>query len=930
MGALTRWRLARLRYRRETDVRGVPHWPEATPVLLITGKSGTGKTWQLGRLLEACAEAPQIATLVSAGRGTEDILARASRDAWQSGLGETSDKSLRAVSHFVRDIAPDTPVPLLTVAVDDIQDVDLARDLVRQDWADWGIRLVLTVPLTVAQALQLTDGEALHVHYVSDFSVDELDALLKQHGRRWLDLHPDLKKLLRSPILAGLFLDLPYASFQSAPRSEYEIFEGFWQRIIARGRPGDEGIVMALAAHMSEGKPYPLPRPAWHEIGLTDDGQLVRLEAAGWLRRVEGDEVAFAHERLLNWAVAKSLVRKFQRRELSVENLGALLAGESDGQARRFVQRLGYVPMDALWLLAADRENSEKLGRLIVQLEDNREFGSYGEHLYVRLLPTLGQRAVPLLLERLGALTSGSDGDYRVGLIGEAFAGLALQEGVELEEAVDSLLTSPTRDRQAVAIATLTSAPNARYLDRLWKLHQQRLDAVEDKADVSRHRDYQASFAALRTGIELAPEWLRHRILASDAEREPVSELAYLLNGLEHRDAPAIWQATSNVLMAKVSAGKPRSLLYCIARFSDREKLDFVVKHLSRSEDFASGAALAALAVLDPVMAIDRLIEVEDAERSLTRNQWLPVLLRVQPDLTRQRVREFAETDAKGRRLIEELFWERPDELDEEMLRFLLRALEADLREHFDAALAGEPIWLFHPLDFLGRIAHPDLLAVLEAEAGGELEHMITAVACSRSRNNSINRDHVRESARRVLILIGGEGITTLINRELESEHIWVRLGGLNWAFVRADGGTIERLAAIARRPVPRDGNGRLESHPYREFCQAMSALAALGADAILVEILWNSDMAEVPVDLAGLRAHQGPMPKALTEPALQILESADSAEDALVIALTIAWLSGDAALIPARRAVFERIETGKPSCAICLHRASSTWRPFG
>jgi hypothetical protein len=97
----------------------------------------------------------------------------------------------------------------------------------------------------------------------------------------------------------------------------------------------------------------------------------------------------------------------------------------------------------------------------------------------------------------------------------------------------------------------------------------------------------------------------------------------------------------------------------------DREKLDFVIKHLSRREDFASGAALEALSVLDPKAAIDRLVAIEEFERYVTRNQWLPVLLRAQPELTRQRIREIAEVDPKGHRIIEDLFWERPDDMDE-------------------------------------------------------------------------------------------------------------------------------------------------------------------------------------------------------------------------------------------------------------------------
>jgi hypothetical protein len=184
-----------------------------------------------------------------------------------------------------------------------------------------------------------------------------------------------------------------------------------------------------------------------------------------------------------------------------------------------------------------------------------------------------------------------------------------------------------------------------------------------------------------------------------------------------------------------------------------------------------------------------------------------------------------------------------------------------------------------------------------------------TAVACSRLRVNSNWRDHVREGARQLLILIGGGGITTLLRQELESEHYWVRHTGLNWAFVRRDDGIIERLAAIARRPIPRDANGKPESEPYLEFHQAMCRLAALGADSILVDILLETGVTEVPVDLASLRAHQGPLPSVLTEKAAATLANEAAAENELRIALVIAWLSGKADLIPAVREVMRKAD---------------------
>lgn len=920
MSALTRRRLARLNYQHGRDVRAAPHWPQDKPVLVIAGQSGAGKSWQLGRLLETFAQEGQPATLVSTVTTTEDVLARAARDLWQAGLGETSDKTLIAVSCFLREIAPDVCGSRLIVAVDDVQDVDLARDLVRQDWTDWDMGLVLAVPDAVARSLSVTDGDAIHVHLASDFSVDELDALLKQKGRRWVDLPPDLKRLLRNPILAGLFIELPYSSIQSAPRSEYEIFEGFWQRIAAKGRPGDEGIVMALAVHAIEAGLYPLPRPQWREIGLDSDDALARLAAAGWLRATENGEVMFAHDRLFNWAVAKSLTHRFERSQLSLDALGTFLARQDDADNRSIRRRLGYVAMDTLWLMAADPHKPDAPSQIVATLEESREFGSYGEDLYAHHLPTLGQRAVPILLERLNALTSESEAQYQIGLIGKAFANLALQENVDLTTTIELLLSTPTKQRQGVAIASLTAAPDPRLLDRLWTVHQQRLDALDDKTDASRHGDYQASFAALRSGVERDPDWLRKRILAADSEKERVSELAYLLNGLEHHNAPAIWKEIGNALMAKVSPSKPRSLLYCIARFVDRTQFEFVVQNLSRTEDFANGAALAALSILDPQAAIERLVEVDETERYMTRNEWLPVLMRAQPELTLERIRSLAESDPKGRRLIELLFADRPDDMDEATLRFLLRMLEQELRERLDEAVTGEPSWLSHSLELLGGLTHPDLLAILEAEAGGDFERMIVAVACSRLRTNSNYRDGIREGARHLLILMGGDGIAILITRELGSEHFWVRHGGLNWAFVRNSPGVVEGLSEIACRPIPRDGNANFESELYREFYEATFALAALGADSALVDAIQSTGVVTVSVYLAELRAHQGTVSKSLTEQALQVLRDGGSTEDVLLPALTIAWLSDDADLIPETRAVLKRSDPeGRVAAHACL-----------
>ena len=544
------------------------------------------------------------------------------------------------------------------------------------------------------------------------------------HGHRWADLPKDLKRLLRKPVLAGLFLGLDISSFQDAPQSEYEIFQAFWDRIEVKCDAGDTGIVVALAARVIQGKPYPLHREHWNEIGLNKES-LDDLESAGWLSRLEHGKVAFAHDRLLNWAVAQYLCERFMSRALSVDELFACLA---DGIGSDSLGRFGYVAMDTLWLLSAQEANWAALGQLVEKMESDSAFGGDGRQLYTKLLPTLGQRAVPVLLQRLGAIDENSAGDYRVGLIGDVFATLARQESVDIRAHIDSLLQSPSWDVQSVAVKALATAPDLGEMDRLWEIHQQRLDAREHNTDRHVERGYQLTFAALRVGVARQPQWLRDRIRNADPGKERVSELGYLLSGLDDPGAESIWRDVRDALMEKVPANNPRCLLYCVGRFADHSCKDFVVRHLSFSGNIVSVAALVALAILDPREAIDRIADIDD-EQQFFRNEWLPFLLRANSGLTRARIRELAVSDSRGQRLIEDYFEKRPADLDVETLGLVLRNREAQLREKIGDVTIRDVPWPYFPLRFLGRMCSPGLLRSLQDEAGGELEGLVAELA---------------------------------------------------------------------------------------------------------------------------------------------------------------------------------------------------------
>ena len=148
---------------------------------------------------------------------------------------------------------------------------------------------------------------------------------------------------------------------------------------------------------------------------------------------------------------------------------------------------------------------SKNLGQFV------RRMNNHTLRNYLNLLPSLGQRAVPILLESLTEITSDSAHRYKATLIGQALAKVAEQEGTELEGTITKLLNTSSQLQQTVAITILQATPTSRHLDRLWELHRQRRDAMAKDRD--RTRDYQVSLAALRAGTELDPSWIRNKIL---------------------------------------------------------------------------------------------------------------------------------------------------------------------------------------------------------------------------------------------------------------------------------------------------------------------------------------------------------------------------------------------------------------------------------
>ena len=188
-------------YNASLDVRQPPAWPAGKSVLAVTAGglgakegpgSGEGKTWQLLACLRASAQAdhPVVWVRWEKGRGADDTLNKAANVVWQECLGFSDSVTILGLANWYRSMAPSAAMPWLTIAIDDVQDKEVARELASRRWEDWGVRLAMSVPPDVAAVLANQPGDRVHVHPLDRFSITEVNDLLLVTSRGVVEKRP--------------------------------------------------------------------------------------------------------------------------------------------------------------------------------------------------------------------------------------------------------------------------------------------------------------------------------------------------------------------------------------------------------------------------------------------------------------------------------------------------------------------------------------------------------------------------------------------------------------------------------------------------------------------------------------------------------------------------------------------------------------------
>lgn len=841
----------------ETMVDG---WPEDRPVLVLSGESGQGKSWLMSAASLACAARMELSVLIEATGDADGDQNLAAKTIWEDIKNNDDTRSLKRIAARRKELLPNAPQPWLTLFVDDIQSVKEARGLARAPWEEWGIRLAISCAPWIAKTVKRAIAERVAVHDVPDFSVGELQAFLTQNlGEDWPDIPLDVRDTLRRPILARLYSEVAKECAWQ-PTNEYELYERYWQRL-GQDEQAEYALdavgIQQLAGSLLEGAPYPWSKEQIARASL-DNAAVVRLQRVGWLRAA-GDCLEVWHDRLLNWAVAKSLAEAVRRRRIDSEALCRLVRPLFEAHRTHQGRNLGYVPMDLMWLLA---DPNSGCANVIDNVIANLEGGSFGlqESLYHKLLPTLGTRIVPALYRRLETVVQSEDSMAASQVIGA----IAFFSAEDVSPQAMKLLHHDRPFVQRAGMCILVSRPHPDALDQLWKLHC----AIEANPQAYLHAHeysmaaYENSFDAMRACVQLRPDWLRMAIHKADPAMEPVHSLAYLLANL--RDGGSLWRGCKKALFLKVKPEKERSLASNIFRYRDAEELSWLLERIDRKDDVLGPTAFRALARIAPERAVKAMGRLDKSAMYATRKWWLPHLIARAPQATWAQVRQLM-TEETRPWTVGLVFQGSENALDAQTLELLLDELERLL----DRALAGQipdghrPLYV--PLLMLSAIQRLDLLDCCARRQDKPLEEKLTAWLLSLGARIGVGVDCLeRAPGIDVLYKIGGRGFTRVVNSLLSANSRYGRHDGLDHAAKRADADTIAHLVRISLQEELWEGHPVEQGHAAR-------ALISLGRarEAVEAIVQWGIRIDAKVIDLVEAEA---PLDDGAMEPAFKAI----------------------------------------------------------
>jgi len=213
------------------------------------------------------------------------------------------------------------------------------------EWENWNTALILNCFPKTYEQLEDSIKKRFHKIEVPDFKDHEAKMFLGSAADVYSSLDEPVKQTIRRPFFAAIFRELATGR-EWGNEIEYQLYEEFWtEKLLVHTDSHDiEGLLHASFSVFEGSCDYPIEFSALCPVSDADTPK--RLIKSKWVCKTVDGKYEFWHPRLLDWAIAKSILKKLDKSEVTeeviVEKLGQIM---SSGNVR-----FGFVPMDVMWL----------------------------------------------------------------------------------------------------------------------------------------------------------------------------------------------------------------------------------------------------------------------------------------------------------------------------------------------------------------------------------------------------------------------------------------------------------------------------------------------------------------------------------------------------------------------------------------------------
>lgn len=859
------FQLGLIGYKPALDIRRPPPI-EPLGLSLIAGDSGYGKSWRMAGELKRRDENGELTVWVSNATSMATVLDKVVEVVWHTSFD--ADQKMPGLKRRLGHRYVDGQGAWLTVGVDDVQNRALVEEMRAANWGAYGVRLLATVPTEIANSIAAKPMPP-DVHAVGKFTLPELRRFLRSHDKELRALPDDVLELLQTPIFAELYrlIDTP----DWAPTSEYALIHRYWRHATydVRDMADHQDDLVALAklagTVLTTAGRYPWPPAAAAHAGLDQDARK-RLVEAGILRQSEaGSQVI--HDRVLNWAVARSLAVDLSAGAIEPDGVvAALIAiGQPETLAPGIGSRLGYVLLDFLWL-AAGMVDGPTVATIISKLIDNPEYRINAGSLIEEHLTGLGSRILPAL-KVLSTTPDANRGPIAahaakaIGAIGVADAGSA--------DATVIGLIAETTDELAVK-AGLTAAaivPVPQALNQLWAIHLVRRTASNGAPDddtdqrFKLYRRQEASRDALTTAIVASPDFIETK-LAQTSDALAAEILLDVLLKVDHATGREVWGRAKTVFLSRVPAGN-HLVPDAIGRFGDVDEVERLETPTDSHGWTEPHRRFNALIRIAPERASGHLSAVEF---DVVSRGWfsVPRLIRNGGSSVRTALRGRQKKGWEGMADLADLYRHHSLLIDADSFVAIIAAFEARLAE-----VEGKQ-WEVRRerslLQFLANTTRPDLLAILKTYRGSEFERLLCDRAIGNGRRTTLCVDSDADHCERLLLAIGGDGYGRAVAAALADPSPFSRVDGDEAAAKLLPESAFAGGLAKAVDDADRD---------RRENYDLMVALAVHQLDGALYKLVMATSSAFN--DAIDIRKKKGPWPASIDAQVRLDLTSDDS-----------------------------------------------------